>query len=619
MKRFVIILISFVLFSTFIYSQEKAPQTLEQLIDSIRLEMEKNHIPGLLLSIVKEDSVLYSGGMGYADLADSIPVEGHHLFRMGSITKTFGALSMILLEREGKINLDTPLREIAPEIEFKNKWEETHPVTIRNLLHHTSGFDDMRLGSMYNWEGKEMSAIDFVQNNQNSLHCRWKPGTRFAYSNPNYQIIGYLIKKISGVPFQQYVDENIFKSLGMELSNLKSEMDIKSNYSTAYQWGDGVHKKIGFRNIPAGMAGALNSNAEDMTKLLQFFISDGRVDSMQIFSPEEITYMETPATTLASKAGLEYGYGIGNSSSNYKNKIIFHGHGGGIDGYVSDYSYNREYDLGYALSNNGGRSLIAISSLIKEFLTKDILAPEPESKPIDKSILEKYEGYYRNISPRNKIANFIERLIGGNRLFLQKDTLYQKSFMKEPRKLIHTGDNQFRLAEYNYPTKILLTKEDGNLAYSDTGMLYEKTGFWKVLLLRILVFGSVIIIVTMVPITLIWIVMALIKKIKWKVFQRLLIPVMTLVFFILIIVSMNLILNDPFRFAKLSLPSVSFVVLSILFGISSLLTLWNSFKNKEKIKTKLLKIYYCVVGIAFTISALYLTLNGIIGYRFWIG
>lgn len=367
------------------------------------------------------------------------------------------------------------------------------------------------------------------------------------------------------------------------------------------------------------MAGALNSNAKDMTKLLQFFIGDGRVDSMQIFSPEEITYMETPATTLAAKAGLKYGYGLGNSSSNYENKIIFHGHGGGIDGYVSDYSYNREYDLGYALSNNGGRSLGTISSLIKEFLTKDIPTPEPEFKPIDKSILEKYEGYYRNTSPRSEIANFIERLIGGNRLLLQKDTLYQKSFMQEPRKLIYTGDNQFRLAEYNYPTIILLIKEDGNFAYSDTGVLYEKTGFWKVLLLRILVFGSVIIIVTMVPITLIWIVMALIKKIKWKVFQRLLIPVMTLVFFILTIVSLGFVMDDLFRFAKLSLPSVSFVVLSILFGIFSLLTLWNSFKNKEKIKSKLLRVYYYVVGIAFTISALYLAFNGIIGYRFWIG
>jgi CubicO group peptidase (beta-lactamase class C family) len=619
MKRFVITLISIFLFTSSSYTQEKKPQTLDQLIDSIQLEMKKNHIPGLLISIVKEDSILYSGGLGFANLTESIPVEEHHLFRMGSITKSFGALSMILLEREGKINLDAPLREIAPEIEFKNKWEKTHPLTIRNLLHHTSGFDDMRPGSIYNWEDKEMSAIDLVQSNQNSLHCRWKPGTRLAYSNPNYQIIGYLIEKISGIPFQQYVDKNIFTPLGMELSNLNAKMDSKSNYSTAYQWDIGTYKEIGFRNIKAGLAGSLNSNAKDMTRFLQFFIGDGTIDSIQVFSPEEISYMETPATTYAAKAGLAYGYGLGNYSSNYGNKIIFHGHSGGIDGYASDYSYNREYDLGYALSNNAGRSLSAISSLIKEYLTKDIPKPEPASKPIDISILEKYEGYYRNVSPRNKIANFMERLTGGNRLLVQKDTLYLKSFMEDPQKLIHTGDKQFRYAENNYPTIILLEKEDNKLAYSNKGGLYEKNGFWKILLLRVLIFGSIIIIIIMLPVTLIWLIMALFKKIRKRVFRRLLIPMSTLVFFLLTIISLNITVSDLFRFAKLSLPSISFVTISILFAIFSIITLWNSFKNKKKIKSKLLRIYYYTVGIAFSIIAVYLTLNGIIGYRIWIG
>lgn len=619
MKRFVFILISVVLFSNSLYSNSKKLLTIDQLIDSIRLEMKKNHIPGLLLSIVKGDSVLYSGGLGFANLDDSIPVAEYHLFRMGSMTKTFGALSMILLEREGKINLDAPLKEIAPEIEFENKWEETHPVTIRNLLHHTSGFDDLRPGSMYNWEGKEMSAIDFVFNNQNSLHCRWKPGTRFAYSCPNYQIIGYLIEKLSGIPFQQYVKKNIFKPLGMELSNLESEMDNKSIYSTAYQWKDGLYKNIGFRNIQGGMADALNSNAKDMTKLLQFFIGDGSANGVQVFSTKEITYMETPATTLAARAGLEFGYGMGNYSSNYENKIIFYGHNGGVDGYISVYSYNREYDLGFALSNNGGRSLDAISSIIKEFLTKDIPDPKLESKQIDKSILEKYDGYYRNVSPREKITNSITNLIGGKRLLLKEDTLYIKSFFGAPRKLIHTGDKQFRYVGYNNPTIILLTKDDGNLAFSKVGSLYEKTGFWKVLLLRFLALGSVMIIGTMVPVALVWSFLPLIKKIKKGVFQCLLFPIITLVFFILTIVSFRVITSDLFRFAKLSLPSVSFMVLSILFVILSLITLWKVFKNKEKIKSKLLRIYCYAVSIAFIFSALYLTFNGIIGYRFWIG
>ncbi len=459
MKRLLNLLISFILFSVPLFSKEETPQNIDQLIDSIRLEMDKNHIPGLLISIVQDDSILYSGGLGYANLEDSIPVKAHHLFRMGSITKTFGALAMIRLEREGKIDLDQPLHMIAPEIEYKNKWKEEHPLTIRHLLHHTSGFDDMRPAAMYNRKGKEMSALDLVRNMESSMQCRWEPGTRFAYSNPNYIIIGYLIEKISGMPYEEYLAKNIFQPLGMELTNLRSKPDTDSLYSTGYQQDNGTYKKIGFRNIPAGMSGGLNSNARDMTRLLEFFIGNGTIDGRQVFSPEEISYMETPSTTLAAEAGLAYGYGMGNSTSNYSNKIILHGHGGGIDGYRSQYAYSRIHDLGFAISNNGSRSLNSISSLIKNYLTRDIPKPEPEAESIDRSVLEQYEGYYHYVSPRNELARFIERLLGGKKLMLTGDSLYNKSFMENPKKLVHTGGMQFRYADSNYPTMILLEKK----------------------------------------------------------------------------------------------------------------------------------------------------------------
>ncbi len=112
---------------------------------------------------------------------------------------------MILLHREEKISMDDRLRDYAPEVPFDNPWEETHPVLIKHLLQHSPGFDDMHFKAMYNEGEAEPTAYELVEAHQKSLHARWKPGTRMAYSNPGYVVITYLIEKTSGLPEGSYI------------------------------------------------------------------------------------------------------------------------------------------------------------------------------------------------------------------------------------------------------------------------------------------------------------------------------------------------------------------------------------------------------------------------------
>jgi hypothetical protein len=107
------------------------------------------------------------------------------------------------------LKLDDELKKIAPEVPFQNKWESTNPVRIVHLLEHTSAFDDIKLNRMYCLDAKENTGIDMMLVHKNSMICRWKPGERFAYSNPNYAILGYIIEKISGEPYSEYLTENI--------------------------------------------------------------------------------------------------------------------------------------------------------------------------------------------------------------------------------------------------------------------------------------------------------------------------------------------------------------------------------------------------------------------------
>ncbi len=210
-------------FATVSISQKtESINSIKQLTDSIEIIVRQEHITGLMLGITTKNSVLFSGGFGYADLETKRQVKESTLFRMGSITKMFVSLGIMKLVNEGKLKLDDELKKIAPEVPVQNKWEATNPVRIIQLLEHTTGFDDIKLNRMYSLDTIENTGIDMMLVHKNSMICRWNPGERFAYSNPNYAVLGYIIEKISGKPYNQYLTENILNPLGMMNSNFNS-------------------------------------------------------------------------------------------------------------------------------------------------------------------------------------------------------------------------------------------------------------------------------------------------------------------------------------------------------------------------------------------------------------
>src|SRR5207244_2074959 len=126
------------------------PKTLQELQQAMKEVLNKEHVPGAGVALVANGEVLWCGGIGEADMAAKRAASCDTEFRVGSISKTFVALALLKLQEEGKINLYARLRDIAPEVQFKNRWEATHPVRVVNLLEHTAGFDDMEPSEVYN-------------------------------------------------------------------------------------------------------------------------------------------------------------------------------------------------------------------------------------------------------------------------------------------------------------------------------------------------------------------------------------------------------------------------------------------------------------------------------------
>ena len=138
------------------------------------------------------------------------------LFRIGSISKGFAALSILKLVEQGKLTLNDTVRSLVPEIQFQNPWEATDPVRVVHLLEHTTGFDDMALKDYANNDPKPLTLKEGLDFNPATRVSRWRPGSRYAYCNSGPPIAAYIVEKITGQRFEDYVEENFFRPLHMD-------------------------------------------------------------------------------------------------------------------------------------------------------------------------------------------------------------------------------------------------------------------------------------------------------------------------------------------------------------------------------------------------------------------
>ncbi|MEM1095960.1 MAG: serine hydrolase domain-containing protein [Bacteroidota bacterium] len=430
------------------------------LIASLEEYMQTQRIPGAMVSIVRADTVLFMGGIGYASIERNEPVSAEHLFRQGSVSKSFTAFALLSVLRDTEYSLDTPIRDINPSLPFANRWASEHPVRVVHLLEHTSGFDDFHLHAIYNTTDSTLPPIaNMVHDHRPSLTSRWQPGTRKSYSNPNYVVAGHLIEVLAGSPYDAYISERILRPMGMASSGFYFKQPDALPFATGYQRRGATLTPLPFATINGGPAGDLAANATDMAAFLQVMLTGG-----DRFSLAELERIETPQTTLAAKAGLTYGYGLGNFAV-WRNGHLFHGHDGGIDGFSARYAYSRAADLGVAVAINRNGNATAMVRLILDHVLGEDAAPSGEriAHPIPDSIRAAYAGFYEFRSPRNELLGFSDRMLAGLTLDFDTDTLITRTLLgKAKDTLYYAGQHRFYRTGEGSPTAALLTSDSGN-------------------------------------------------------------------------------------------------------------------------------------------------------------
>ena len=349
-----------------------------QRVDSIFSKWNKTSTPGAALGIIKDGKLVYSKGYGTADLEHDVPIMDSTIFYIGSVSKQFVGICILLLEEQGKLNLDDRIQKYLPDFP-----EYSFPLTIRNFLNHTSGVrDNLTLWSL---TGKDL--LDHIDKTEMyQLICRqrelnFKPGEQFMYSNSCYFMLGLIIEKVAAEPLKEFAKKNIFEPLGMRHTFFQDDNSrIIKNRAFSYIEENEVLKNQIMRYDLVG-SGGIYSNLKDLYLWDQNFYHNK-------LGKETGTLIEKLQTEglLNNGKPTGTGYAFGIQNGNYRGLRTV-SHGGGLAGYRSFLLRFPEQNFSVVLlGNNGAMNTDKLSYDVADIFLKNQYKDKPnESKADEKT------------------------------------------------------------------------------------------------------------------------------------------------------------------------------------------------------------------------------------------
>jgi len=598
---------------------------VDELKSAVAAILKKNNVPGAGIALVTKDHVVWTGGVGKADLASNRDVTADTMFRVGSITKGFVALSALQLAEHGKLSLDEKVSDVAPEIPVVNPWAATNPVTLAQLLEHTAGFDDFSLAEFYDFDAAPddphpRPLLWTLTHFTGPQHVRWRPGSRTSYSNPGYGLAGYIVEKTAGVPLENYIAGNILRPLMMAHSDMRLTPAVKDALAQGYD----NEKPLPYFPIFLRPAGEMKSSPNEMARFVRMMLNRGELDGVRIVRPESIARMETPETSLAARAGLKDGYGLGNYADD-EEPLTQRGHDGGIDGFLSRYAYVPEAGVGYFFSINDSSASAAhavheIEQLLYAYMTHGAQAHQEPATKLPTGASE-WTGYYQFAAPREQKLRCLDLLLGGEFVSVKGDTMRARPVLGSARPLIPVGDNQFRTEQSEAATTIFTTDGKDNPVMVLTAPpdipipeYYVKTNpIWPMIRL-VLVFGAIVLMLSSILFAFIWIP----RKMLGAKIEHLAIRILPLLATLSLIAAFAMALTSaPVYLAREGAASLTYFIGTIAFAIFSLIGLALVLGSWQAQIHRGVRIHSFLVALACVGLTSYLAYWGQLGVRLW--
>lgn len=301
-----------------------ASQTPSAQVDALFQKMDSTRSPGCALSVVKDGSIVYERGYGMADLNHNVPITPRTVFHVASMSKQFTAASIVLLAQQGKLSLDDPVRKYIRELP-----DFATPITIRQLIHHTSGLRDQwdlldLAGWRYSLDLITDDDVLYLVSHQKDLN--FPPGSKHVYCNTGYTLLAQIVKRVSGQSFREFTTSQIFQPLGMKDTHFRDDhAEIVKNMAYGYEPEKDTFK-ISITNFDTVGATSLLTTVEDLP------LWDANFYNPRVGGPAMIK-QELERGKLNDGEQLDYAFGL--VLGTYRGLATVD-HGGADAGYRSD-------------------------------------------------------------------------------------------------------------------------------------------------------------------------------------------------------------------------------------------------------------------------------------------
>jgi CubicO group peptidase (beta-lactamase class C family) len=258
------------------------PAELEVFLDDLLArQLAEDHIPGATVAVVQDGQLLFANGYGYVNLDQRTPVVADHtLFRVGSVSKLFTWTAVVQLVEQGKLDLTADVNTYLAGFQIPATYPA--PITLAHLLTHTAGFEDRQLGITVSSADKLAPLGTYLAD---AMPARvFPPGTVTAYSNYGATLAGYIVERVAGQPFAQYIDQHIFAPLNMRHSTFAQQLppDLAAQLAVSYDEYDGGYHPMPFEYFQSAPAAGLSATATDIAQFMIAQLQDGRLGDARI-------------------------------------------------------------------------------------------------------------------------------------------------------------------------------------------------------------------------------------------------------------------------------------------------------------------------------------------------
>ncbi len=434
--------------------------SLEAFMDGVILAtMDELKIAGATISLIHDGELLLNKGYGYTNIGAGNKVDpDRSLFRLGSISKLFTWIAVLQQVEQGSLSLDADINQYLTSFSIPEKYDE--PVTLRSLMSHTPGFEDVLLHLFLR---EEDPVPPLEEQFRKKLPRRIMPPLHeAAYSNHGTGLAQLLVEKASGMPFEEYAETHIFTPLGMNFSTFRQPVPdhLQPHLSTGYAWQEGRFRSRGFEVVPMTGAGGASSTASDMAIFMDALLNQTRHDTINLLDSATYAIMQEPVLQHADYMNPAL-HGFIDSSRRH---IRIIGHGGNTFLFHSLLALFPEHNTALVMSFNGENAQKSYNNVLDHFLDRYFPAPQAPPASIDLSpeYLAGFEGQY--MSSRRPHSSLLKIIGSMNNLEVTStgEGIHLRDMFGETHQLIPVDSTTFFINQRN--TYVGFSRQDGEAA-----------------------------------------------------------------------------------------------------------------------------------------------------------